>query len=83
MKIFVEVKTPGNGKTYEFQLDSNLTVRQAKSMMIDEITEIENGNITLNPESSILSSLNTQSRLEDARTLTAAGVKSGHCLLLL
>ena len=83
MKIFVEVKTPGNGKTYEFLLDSNLTVGHVKAMMIDEITEIENGNITLKVERSILSSLNTQSRLDETKTLTAAGVKSGQSLLLL
>jgi len=83
MKIFVEVKTPGNGKTYEFQLDSAMTVGRVKLKMIDEITEIENGNITLDPDKVILCDLNTQARLYDPDTLAAAGVKSGHNLLLL
>ncbi len=83
MKIFVDVKTPGNGKTYEFQLDSIITVGQAKDKMINEITEIENGNITLNPEKVILNNLNTRARLSDSDTLTLAGVKSGHRLMLL
>ena len=83
MKIFVDVKTPGNSKTYEFQLDSAMTVGHVKAKMIEEITEIESGNITLNPEKVILSNLNTRARLSDSDTLTAAGVKSGHSLLLL
>ena len=83
MKIFVDVKTPGNGKTYEFQLDSVMTVGQVKAKIIDEITEIESGNVTLNPEKVILSNLNTKARLSDSDTLTAAGVKSGQSLLLL
>jgi hypothetical protein len=83
MKIFIDVKTPGNGKTYEFQLDSVMTVGQVKEKMIDEITEIESGNITLNPDKVILSNLNTRARLSDADTLVAAGVKSGQSLLLL
>ena len=83
MKIFVEVKTPGNSKTYEFQLDSLMTVLQAKVKMIDEITESESGNITLSPEKAVLGNLNTQTILSDSDTLTEAGVKSGQSLLLL
>ena len=82
MKIYVDVKTPGNGKTYEFQLDSTMTVGQVKAVMIDEITEIESGNITLVPEKVILSNINTRARLSDADTLSEAGVKSGQSLLL-
>ena len=82
MKIYVDVKTPGNGKTYEFQLDSNMTVGQVKAIMIDEIREIESGNITLDPKKVILSNINTRSRLSDADTLIEAGMKSGQSLLL-
>jgi len=83
MKIYVDVKTPGNGKTYEFQLDSVMTVGQVKAKMIEEITEIESGNITLDPEKVILSNLNTKKRLTDTDMLTKAGIKSGQSLLLL
>lgn len=82
MKIYVDVKTPGNGKTYEFQLDSTMTVGQVKAIMIDEITETESGNIRLIPEKVILSNINTRERLSDSDTLTEAGVKSGQSLLL-
>jgi hypothetical protein len=82
MKIYVDVKTPGNGKTYEFQLDSNMTVGQAKAKMIEEIGETESGNITLNPEKVIVGNLSTESRLADAE-IVAAVIKSGQSLLLL
>jgi len=82
MKIYVEVKTPGNGKTYEFQLDSAMTVGQIKAKMIEEITEIENGNITLYVGKAVLSNLDTKTILSDSDTLAAAGVKSGQSLLL-
>jgi len=83
MRIFVDVKTPGNGKNYEFRLDNMTTVAQAKGKMIDDITEIENGNITLNPEKVALYNLNTQTNLQETSTLAAAGVKSGQSLMLL
>jgi len=83
MKIYVDVKTPGNGKTYEFQLDSVMTVGQVKLKMIDEIIEIESGNITLDPTKAILSNMNTRMRLSDSDLLSDAGVKSGQSLLLL
>lgn len=82
-KIFVDVQTPGNGKTYEFQLDSVMTVGQARAKIIDEITEVESGNITLKPEKVMLCNLNTRVRLPDEDTLKAAGVKSGQRLMLL
>ena len=83
MRVYIEVGTPGNGKTYEFKLDSGMTVRQAKLRMIEEITEVENGNITLNPAKVILNSLNMSKRLSDTDTLAAAGIKSGQALLLI
>lgn len=81
-KLFVDVRTPGNGKAYEFQLDSNMSVRQVKAKIIDEITEIENGNITLHQAKAILCNLNTRLILNDSATLWAGGVRSGHSLLL-
>ena len=83
MRIFIDVKTPGNGKNYEFRLDSMTTVARAKEKMIDDITEIENGNITLNLEKVALYNLTTHSNLQEELTLSAAGVKSGQSLMLL
>jgi hypothetical protein len=82
MKIFVDVKTPGNGKTYEFQLDNTMTVGQAKARMIEEIREMENGNITLDPAKAVVGNLSTEARLADTAVM-AAVAKSGQSLLLL
>ena len=81
-KIFIDVSTPGNGKVYEFQLDSTMTVGQVKARMIEEITEIESGNITLNADKVILCNLNTRMLLPEVVTLKQIGVKSGQRLLL-
>jgi hypothetical protein len=81
-KLLIDLVTPGNGKTYEFQLDGSMTVWQAKSGMIGEITELENGNITLNPEKTILCHPSAQALLCESDTLITAGVKSGQRLLL-
>lgn len=83
MKLYVEVTTPGNGKTYEFQLDRDMTVGQVKARMIDEITEIESGNIALRFDKTMLCNLSTRARLSDTDSLSSAGVKSGQSLMLL
>ena len=83
MRIFVDVRTPGNGKTYEFQLYSSMTVRQVKLKMIEEITDAEDGNITLDPSRAILSSLTIRKILPDTDTLASVGVTSGQDLLLI
>ena len=82
-KIYVEVTTPGNGKTYEFQLDSLMTVGQVKMKMINEIVELENGNITLQPEKTMLYNLNSRIHLNEISNVKTAGIKSGQTLLLL
>ncbi|MDO4799293.1 MAG: ubiquitin-like domain-containing protein [Bacillota bacterium] len=82
MKLYVDVRTPGNGKVYEFQLESAMTVGQAKQKMIEEILEIEQGNVVLK-DSAVLSNITSKSRLNDGDTLRAAGVRSGNTLILL
>ena len=82
-KIFVEVNTPGNGKTYEFQLDDHMTVARVKAKMIDEIVEAEDGNITLKPEKAMLCNKSTRVLLKEQEMLITAGVKSGQVLILL
>ena len=83
MTIFLEIKTPGNGKTYEFRIDGGITAEQAKRRIIDEIIEAEDGNITLNPDSTALYDIDTQKAVPGRFTLAASDVKSGHVLLLL
>jgi hypothetical protein len=80
-KIFVDVSTPGNGKTYEFHLDDTLTVEAAKNWMAEEIRQIEENGIVFN-ECLLLSNLDLKHILPDNTPLSMAGVESGHTLIL-
>jgi len=80
-KIFVDVFTPGNGKTYEFQLDDSLTVAAAKVRMVEEILQIEERSMSFHEET-LLCDLTLETVLPDNAPLSAAKVKSGHRLLL-
>ena len=80
-KIFVEVFTPGNGKTYEFQLEDSMTASSAKSRMVDEILQIEERSMSFHEETQ-LCDLTLKTVLPDNAPLSALKVKSGHKLLL-
>jgi len=82
-RIYVEISTPGNGKTYEFQMDSKMTASQVKEAVSAEIAELEDGNISLDPLKTILCSAETQVFLSDSKTLMSSGVKSGQRLILI
>jgi len=81
-KLFIDVFLPGNGKTYEFQLDSSMLVGQATVRIINNICEAENYTVSIDPGTAVLSDINLSSRLDAGMTLQAAGVKSGHKLIL-
>ena len=79
--IFVDVFTPGNGKTYEFQLSDSITVLEAKARMVDEILQIEESSMSFN-EHTKLCDLTSGTVLPDNAPLSTADVKSGNKLLL-
>lgn len=80
-KIFVDVFTPGNGKTYEFQLDDSITVASAKLHMIEDILQLEERGMSFS-EQTLLCDLATNAILPDNAPLSTANVRSGHKLLL-
>ena len=81
-KLFVDVFLPGSGKTYEFQLDGSMLVGQATIQIINNICETENNTVAIDASAAVLSDANISSRLNAGLTLQAAGVKSGHKLIL-
>jgi len=81
-KLFIDVFLPGNGKTYEFSLDGSMLVGQATVRIIENIREAENNTISIDPKTVILSDTNLSMRLNERMTLQAAGVRSGHKLIL-
>jgi hypothetical protein len=82
MKILVEVKTPGNGKTYEIMLDDKLTVGSVKEKIIEEITSFENGCISFGDAPALFSAA-SRTRLPDHRNIRKAGFCGGQTLILL
>ena len=82
VKLLVDVFLPGNGKTYEFQLDGSMPVGRAAVQIINSICEAENDAVAIDPNSAILSDANTSKRLNAGMTLQSEGVKSGHKLIL-
>ena len=80
-KIIVDVFTPGNGRTYEIQLNDSITVSEAKSRMVEEILQIEESSMSFN-EQIKLCDLTSGIILPDNAPLSTANVKSGNKLLL-
>jgi len=80
-KIIIDIFTPGNGKTYEFQLNDSITVRNAKNLMVEEILQIEESSMSFH-EQTLLCDLTLGAVLPDNSPLSAANVKSGDKLLL-
>jgi hypothetical protein len=82
VKLLVDVFTPGNGKTYEFQLDGAMSVGRATTQIISGILKTENDAIAIDPKTAVLSDATAAMRLSEELSLTKAGVKSGHRLIL-
>jgi len=80
-KISVDVFTPGNGKSYEFQLDDSIDVQTAKTRMVDEILQLEERGMSFH-SFVMLCDATTKRALPDNLPLSATDVKSGHKLLL-
>ena len=83
-KLLVDVFTPGNGKSYTFRMEESITVGAATEAILQSIREEENDAMALGQDSKtvILSDIHTRTRLAPGLTLYAAGVRSGHRLLL-
>jgi hypothetical protein len=82
VKLLIDVYTPGNGKTYEFQLDGDMPAGRAAEQIIRSILETENGAVALDASNAILCDETTQAYVPAGLTLRAAGVRSGHRLIL-
>jgi len=82
MKIFVDVITPGNGKSYELMLDDKMSVGAAKEKIIEQIVAFENGCIDFDLNAALFSHT-ARTQLPDYRNLRKAGVHSGQKLYLL
>jgi hypothetical protein len=83
MKMFLEIRTPGNGKKYEIKLDDKLSLSVAKAKIIDEISAFEGGQIALG-QGVELFDVASRSRIRNSnKSLREVGIKSGQIVLLL
>ena len=82
MKRLILVTTPGNGKTYEFTVDSGVKTGAARRAVVREITAFENGKIHLDEKSTILCSKIRGERRNDGEFLFG-GVYADDCEFLL
>lgn len=82
-KLFLEVQSPGNAKTYEFRAESGMTVGAVKREFIRQISELENHALFADPSQVLFCSRQLEGLLEDSETLAEVGVKSGDTIILL
>ncbi len=82
-KIFLETEVPGIAKTYEFSVDSVMTVGTVKKEMIEQISAVENMTVFPNPAKVLVCSINMEGLLQDSDTLGSIGVNSGDKIMLL
>jgi hypothetical protein len=81
--MFLEVRTPGNGKKYEIKLDDKLSLSVAKAKIIDEITAFEGGQIALGHDSELFNAANRTRIQNSSISIREAGLQSGQIVLLL
>ena len=82
-KIFLETKVPGIAKTYEFSVDSVMTVGTVKKEMIDQISTVENRTVFPDPGTVLVCSIDMGGLLQDSETLGSIGIKSGGQIMLI
>ena len=82
MKRLILVTTPGNGKTYEFTVDSGIKTNAARKAIVREIVAFENGKIHLDEETTILCSKKRNEMRSDSSFLFE-GVGADDCEFLL
>lgn len=82
-KIFLETSVPGIAKTYEFSVDSVMTVGKVKRAMIEQIAAVENTVIFPDPDKVLMCSIDMTGLLQDNETLGGIGVESGGRIMLI
>lgn len=81
-KIDIEVKIPGNAKTYEFRLDDTMTIGQAKKQMMNQITEMEGYNFFPSMNDMVFCSVDLEGILQDGETFRSLGLKNASRVVL-
>jgi hypothetical protein len=81
-KVCIEIFTPGNGKSYEFTLDSGVKISELLERLPAQIEEFEAGNIAFD-KTLLLLCAEESGPLNPEDSLPEAGVRNGQRLILL
>jgi len=81
-KIGIEVKIPGNAKTYDFQVDDRMKVGSAKKQIMSNITEFEGYDVFNGTKDIAVCSVELEGLLEDGESFHKAGVRNGSRLVI-
>lgn len=81
-KINIEVKIPGNAKTYDFQVDDRMKVGTAKKEIMSAIAEFEGYNIFNGTKDIAICSVELEGLIEDGESFHKVGIKNGSQLVI-
>jgi len=81
-KIDIEVKIPGNAKTYEFQVDDRMKVGIAKKEIMSSIAEYEGYNVFSGTKDIAICSVELEGLIEDGESFHNVGIKNGSRLVI-
>ncbi len=82
-KIFLDVQVPGSAKTYEFSVDSNMSVGRVKGDFIKQIALVEGREIFNDLSQVLFCSKNLGGLLSNEEILSSVDVKSGDTIILI
>lgn len=83
MMIHIEIKTPGNGKSYEYKIDDAISVAELITQLHAQIIEFEANSISFDKKQPLLCNSSSQYPLNPEHTLYEENVVSGNKLFLL
>ena len=81
-KISIEVRIPGNAKTYEFQVDDRMKVGIAKKLIMSAITEFEGYDVFNGTKDIAVCSVELEGLIEDGESFHKVGVGNGSQLVI-
>ncbi len=82
-KIYLDVQVPGSAKTYEFSVDSNMSVGRVKGDFVKQISLVEGREIFSDLSQVLFCSKDLGGLLSNDEVLSAVDVKSGDTIILI
>ena len=81
-RINIEVRVPGNDKSYEFQVDDRMKVGNAKKEIMSSIRDYEGYDIFGGTKDIAVCSVELEGLIEDGESFHKVGIGSGSRLVI-